>query len=360
MTLPLCLKPAQWPEVDRRLWAVACQPAGFLKSPHPASLWSVSRRRIVEQAYGQWLSWLARNGLLNANDLPGIRVGPDRVKLFIEELQARISPMSVAMMVGALKCMLDILAPEASLTWLSAWSINLKKDARPQRNRFEHIVPPAALMDLGLSLLRAAEEDKGESHLVSTMARDGLMISMLICQPDRIGNFHAIEIGRHLLFAGDRYRLRFEAHETKTGHVSEGELPPGLTPWIEWYLDVHRQRLLMQGTNQKTTRLWIDRWGQAMSSSSVRSQINKRTIDAFGANVWPHLFRACAVTGLVDIAPDQIAIAPDLLGHTTSQTTRKHYILARGNRAHGMVQETFLSARAQALARLKRGDGEDA
>ena len=32
--------------------------------------------------------------------------------------------------------------------------------------------------------------------------------------------------------------------------------------------------------------------------------------------------------GLVDSAPQDIAIAPDLLGHASLQTTQKHYILA--------------------------------
>jgi hypothetical protein len=40
--------------------------------------------------------------------------------------------------------------------------------------------------------------------------------------------------------------------------------------------------------------------------------------------MWPNLCRDCAVTELVDSAPRRIEIAPDLLGHTDLQTTRKH------------------------------------
>ena len=36
------------------------------------------------------------------------------------------------------------------------------------------------------------------------------------------------------------------------------------------------------------------------------------------------------MTELVDFAPDEIAIAPDLLGHADLETTRKHYIKAQG------------------------------
>jgi integrase len=78
---------------------------------------------------------------------------------------------------------------------------------------------------------------------------------------------------------------------------------------------------------------------------------------AFGRNVWPHLFRHCAVTGLVDMAPEDIAIAPDLLGHASLQTTQQYYILARGTRAHQPVQKTLSDARHEARRRLAKKNG---
>ena len=54
-----------------------------------------------------------------------------------------------------------------------------------------------------------------------------------------------------------------------------------------------------------------------MSSKAIRHQIKRRTEHAFGKALWPHLFRDCAVTELVDVAPEEIGIAPDLLGHAT-------------------------------------------
>lgn len=156
MSVPFCLKPAEWPAIDTALWNAACQPPGFLQANHPASQWSASRRRIVEQAYGQWLSWLVRHDQLDVSARPGGRATPERVQAFIEGLQHRVSPVSTAMMIGALKRMLDVLAPNADWSWLQAWSANLKTSSRPQRNKFAHTVPPEFLMDLGLSLLEAA------------------------------------------------------------------------------------------------------------------------------------------------------------------------------------------------------------
>ena len=56
------------------------------------------------------------------------------------------------------------------------------------------------------------------------------------------------------------------------------------------------------------------------------------------------------MTELVDCAPEEIGIAPDLLGHADLRTTRRHYIQARGMTAHVRVQEVIV-ARRRAAAR---------
>ena len=56
---------ADWPELDRERWQAARAPADFLEDPKLASGWSPARRRIVEQAYGQFLAFLNRNGALD-------------------------------------------------------------------------------------------------------------------------------------------------------------------------------------------------------------------------------------------------------------------------------------------------------
>ena len=53
-------------------------------------------------------------------------------------------------------------------------------------------------------------------------------------------------------------------------------------------------------------RLWLGRSGKPLGSAAIRVQIEQRTKAAFGRAVWPHLFRDCAVTELVDLAPEEI------------------------------------------------------
>lgn len=59
---PLCLVVQDWPETDRETWRLAQDSAGFLGADKPVSHWSRARRRIVEQAYGQWLAFPDRDG----------------------------------------------------------------------------------------------------------------------------------------------------------------------------------------------------------------------------------------------------------------------------------------------------------
>jgi len=100
-----------------------------------------------------------------------------------------------------------------------------------------------------------------------------------------------------------------------------------------------------------TNHLWLTRSGRPMTSSTIRAQIESRTRQAFGKAIWPHLFRDCAVTELVDSAPEDIDIAPDLLDHADLRTTRKHYIQAQGMVAHVRVLEVIAARRRAAAGR---------
>ena len=73
--------------------------------------------------------------------------------------------------------------------------------------------------------------------------------------------------------------------------------------------------------------LWLNRHGRPMRSAAIRDQIEIRTEQAFGSAIRP-LFRDCAVTKLVDCAPEEIDIAPDLLGHAALPD--EHEVLHRG------------------------------
>ena len=148
--------------------------------------------------------------------------------------------------------------------------------------------------------------------------------------------------------------MKLPAAETKTGRPYVAAVPHELTPYIDSWLQAYRLVPLTAATTGVTVNigkhLWISRSGQPMTSHAMHAQITLRTRKAFGNAIWPHLFRDCAVTELVDCAPEEIGIAPDLLDHADLGTTRKHYIQAQGMTAHRRVQE-LIAARRRAAAR---------
>src|SRR5919108_1038464 len=278
MSNRLRLSLADWPLRDQQLWAEAQRPPGFLEAPKPASQWSPQRLKIVETSYGQWLFWLSRHGHLVPDLDPGERASPELVLQYVADLRARVAPYSVSMMVGALQRMLQVLAPHKDWDWLRRLYAHAKTTAKPRRPRMAHAVPPEQLFELGLRLMRNPRSSRrGREYHEATHYRDGLIIATLISCPIRISSLEQIEIGKHLLCDGNRYLLSFPAEDTKTGQAFMGELPASLTPWIELYLTVHRPALLARGSDATTRRLWVGRWGEAMTERSLRDQINKRT-----------------------------------------------------------------------------------
>jgi integrase/recombinase XerD len=186
------------------------------------------------------------------------------------------------------------------------------------------MVSASDLFELGLQLMKTCTEASTQVYR-ATRYRDGLLIALLISCPMRLTNFAGLVIGRHLVFDGQGYEIRLGAEETKTRRPYHAAVPTELTERVDRWLGTYRTQML--AANHAVNHcLWLGRWGRPMTSAAIRHQLKSRTRDAFGKAVWPHLFRDCAVTELVDSAPEEIGIAADLLGHTDLGTTRKHYI----------------------------------
>jgi integrase len=356
MTNPLCLKVQDWPETDREQWRRAQEPAGFLEDDKPASRWSPARRRIGEQAYGRWLAFLGRNGMLDPSRTPGERATEARLSEFVTKLRARVAPVSAATMLGALVRMLSVLEPECDWGPLARVYNHLRQTAAPSRDKISRLVRASDLFDLGLRLMETCESEADRPQYVPTRYRDGLLIALLIACPIRIKNLANLVIGQHLVFDGSAYLLKLGAAETKTGRPYVAAVPDLLTSYVNQWLQMYRSRLVQSFARGEAHvgiggHLWLNRYGRPMGSSAIRQQIETRTKEAFGRHVWPHLFRDCAVTELVDCAPEQIGIAPDLLGHAALQTTKRHYIQAVGMKAHLRVQEVIAARRRAATAR---------
>jgi integrase/recombinase XerD len=165
-------------------------------------------------------------------------------------------------------------------------------------------------------------------------------------------NIASLVIGQHLVFDGEGYQVELTAAETKSGRPYVAAVPHELTPYIERWLQVYRRMPLTAAGTPATVyiekHLWINRSGQAHEqpcdsrADQAAHQASLRQGDL--AAPVPRLCR----DQLVDFAPEEIGIAPDLLGHARLQITQKHYIQAVEMKAHGRVQEVIAQRRAAA------------
>jgi integrase len=192
------------------------------------------------------------------------------------------------------------------------------KTAAPSRDKLARMVPASELFDLGLALMDTCEP--GATRLYrATRYRDGLVIALLLSCPMRLKNLASLVIRQHLVFDAQGYQVKLAAAETKTGRPYVAAVPHELTPYIDRWLQVYRPVPLMASGKVRfvgmTNYLWLARSGRPMSSRAIHEQIKRRTKREFVKAMWPHLFRDCAVTELVDSDPEEIGIAPDLLGH---------------------------------------------
>ena len=124
---------ADWPELDRERWQAARAPADFLEDPKLASGWSPARRRIVEQAYGQFLASSIATAPSTRSAPPGERATETRLRDFLLELRARVTPVSAAMTTGALLRILSALDPGRDWTGLAKAYNHLRRTAAPSR-----------------------------------------------------------------------------------------------------------------------------------------------------------------------------------------------------------------------------------
>ena len=268
-----------------------------------------------------------------------------------------LAPVSAAMMLGALVRMFSS-SPRARFGPLALVYDHLRQTAPPSRDKLSRLVRASDLFELGLRLIDTCEEAADRPQYVPIRYRDGLIIALLTAAPTRLKNLANLVIGQHLVFDGYAYRLKVSASETKTGRPQVAPVPPELTSYIDGWLQVHRPRLqlIARGDGEVGSvagHLWLNRYGRPMRSAAIRQQIETRTRHAFGRHVWPHLFRDCAVTELVDTAAEEIGIAHDLFGHADLRTTRKDYIQTQGMVAHLQVQEVIATRRpATAWRRL--------
>jgi len=287
----------------------------------------------------RFLGSLAINEPLALEAAPAGRLTIERVRSYVAHLAETNSPRSIAARIDDLYQTARIILPHQDWSWLKSIKTRLHA-AAPARGRSGPVITSVQLIDLGLKLMDESKPTPS-THMRMTDAiryRDGLMIALLGFIPLlRRKNLAALEIGRHLIREGDGWFIVVPRAETKNSCSIDVAIADLLTPYLATYLDVVRPRMLRQPT---CNALWVSPSGAALTYSAIWRIFSRHTFRRLGVHIAPHDARDAGATTWAIAAPDQIAVARDLLGHSDLRTTTRHYNRARGieaSRAHALV-----------------------
>jgi site-specific recombinase XerD len=155
-----------------------------------------------------------------------------------------------------------------------------------------------------------------------------------------MANITFLEIGRTLIKDGTTWSFDIPAEETKAGRPHLAILPDWSTPCIDRYVDHYRPLFRNAET---TSRLWLSRNGRPLDDSSLYHLVCKRTYEAFGKPINPHLFRSCLATSTAVHHGANMGLAMTVLGHQSSKVTTRHYNQAKMIDAVRAYQEVLLA-----------------
>jgi integrase/recombinase XerD len=342
-----------WPALDRAAWALALTPGDPFTPGGLGAGWAKSTRRQMV-GYGRWLDWLDEQGLLDPLAPPAARATRDLVRSYATELRATQSPFSAQGRIQEVGDALRVMTPGMSFRWISRAAGRMRSRARPVKDKRGRLQRPDQLADLGLRLMDLA--DREVVTLESAMGyRDGLVIALLAHRPLRMKNLAMIACGKHLVQRNGVWQLLFTDRETKQTRPVEAAFPLVLVPQLERYLTVYRPVLLTRGGRQApaaVVALWVSRDATPLGQQTIAHHIRRHTRDAFGVAMTPHLFRDAAATAIAVHDPEHINNIMPVLGHSTLETSERHYNQARGLEAGRRYHQTIEAIRRRSTERI--------
>ena len=343
-----------WPSDWQARWNTAITPAAdTFGDEGRGAHWAPDTQIVIRKRLELFFGHLASTGMLDVNRPCSGFLTEDILRPWIETLQNRLSPVTVAGYLRDLRIGLRTMDPYIDDRILKLVTRRLECRARPTRNKEKILAHPRDLYRAALARMDRVELDDYEKGDVRAVQYgDGLAIAIVTASAIRLKNLVGIRIGNELRRGEGRYRLVFSAEHMKSRRPFAADLPACLTPYIECFIDRHRAQLL-QG--RQCDHLFISCYRRPMSRQSMHLRFKAATEKEIGTAIGPHRIRDLAVTCLAIDHPDKIGIAPALLHHAQQRTTRIHYNQADQLSAGRDYAAALTELRREALAALKKG-----
>jgi integrase/recombinase XerD len=315
-----------WPRTDREAWAAAQKAAGVLYDGGVASHLKAYNRCDLTRRYAYFLLFLANQDRLEHHGPAAASVTEENILDYVHYLEPRVSSVTLAQSLRKIARVATFLDPGRDWLWLRRLARRLQLRAKPRDRRHE-VEEIRELFRLGLRLMHQA--DKAATATAFSRAllyRDGLIIALLAADPLRLANSTGLEIDRTLIKDGATWSFNIPAEETKAGRLHLAILPDWSAPCIDRYVEHYRP--LFRNADA-TNRLWLSRNGRPLAYGSLYHLVCKRTYEAFGKKISPHLFRACLATSTAIHHGAHMGLAMTVLDHKSTEVMERHYIHAQ-------------------------------
>jgi len=331
-----------WPAADRMLWERAMDSDDPFSDAAGARLSKATQHNYLF-AWRRFLGFLAIHEPEALGTAPAERLTIARVRAFVAHLAETNTPLSVASGVHSLYLISRLMMPECDWSWLKKIKTRLYAAALTP-GATGPVITSMQLLDIGQALMDENMPRAGKSIRFADAVRyrNGFMIAFLAFIPPRRKNLAALEIGRHLVREGDGWLVIIPREETKTRTPIEFRVPELLEPYLDFYLDVVRPRLLRHPT---CDALWVSSQGGAIVYGGIGQIFSRVATSRLGFRITLHDARDAAATTWAISAPDKIGVARDLLAHADLRTTNKYYNRARGIEASRAYRQVIAAMR---------------
>lgn len=173
--------------------------------------------------------------------------------------------------------------------------------------------------------------------------RDGLILALWICMPERRRAFTSIRLQD---LSADLTSIDFPAEHQKTGEAIKRLIPDFLRPHLRRYLDEIRS--LHAGSHD---RLWIVEGGDPAGSQTLYRAVGDITKTRFGIALSPHRLRDCAARFVVEEMTSEARLASVILNHRDARSTAPYLEGANTLSASRKAMALLHLSRAKALSR---------
>lgn len=347
--LRTCIYPPCWPPEERQKLSKALRRGGLFTTGEAAH-WAPDTVDRRVRSYGTFLFFAKSRGELIDGVRPSVRASGPLLEEFIEDLTDRVAPVTVAITLSGLKSMLRVIDPEGDRTAVAAAARYFERHAKPARDFRSILVGASQLYHAGIDRMRRVSKETATDTRAAMTFQDGLVIAMTAAHPVRLKNLQSTRINLHLnRTLSGTYRWRFDKSETKNHRLVDGQLPAGLTAFVDLWVEHVRPTLLRR---QGHDAMWVTSHGDPMSRDTVYHRLCNATQEELGVRIYPHAIRHIAATSIAVSLPKDVRMIPFILNND-DRTAREHYNLADQLSASHQYVRVLEVRRQQAMARLK-------